>query len=706
MRSVYRLSLVVTASTAAIIPLASCFSSNKGSSGGFDAGSLPDVLLPDVNLPDAGTARYSVGGQVIGLVGSGLALIGDGVEPVTVMPPPTPGMAVPFTFRTLVPTGFPYRVTVQTQPTGPSQKCVVSAGDGNVGRGDVKTIVVNCSTDKFVVGGMAAGVEGPGLVLSDALGNNLTDTLAVGANGPFAFTTAIPSGGKYNVTVAGSPAFPAETCTVTQGTGTVTTGNVSTVSVNCIPNVYNVGGKVVGMTGTGLVLSDNMTDSLSVTANGAFQFMSPVTSGQPFAVAITTQPSGQVCSVSGSSGTVASSDVTTVVVNCNPNTFTVGGQVTNLVGAGLVLEDDTGSVSVGGDGYFSFPTPQANGSTYNVQVASQPSNPSQTCTVTGGSGSIAGANVNSVQVSCATASFTIGGQVSGLGQQCFSGVVDGGVSVASLPLSSPSDLVLKNGADSVTETTNGSFTFQTPVPGGGTYDVTVDTQPSGELCTILGNNGVADANVSGVMVSCQCAYTVSGCVWLAVGATATLENDGGDDLTVGPFTSPGCYPFTFATPIAAGGPYSVTASTPPAGADSCNTVSGTVSTTDVTGVQVTCTYPVTVNVQWSQDTLSNLGSFGSSPCGTVAAHSAQMRVADSDTGAVTPGVNGYTPNDITSEIVTLESLPLGVAYNISVTDSCGGTHSCLMNSDNCCGSGATSASGSVNGPVTLDAFCS
>ena len=45
------------------------------------------------------------------------------------------------------------------------------------------------------------------------------------------------------------------------------------------PTTYTIGGTVSGLTGTGLVLADNGGDNLPVTANGAFTFATPVTSG-------------------------------------------------------------------------------------------------------------------------------------------------------------------------------------------------------------------------------------------------------------------------------------------------------------------------------------------------------------------------------------------------------------------------------------------
>ena len=74
---------------------------------------------------------------------------------------------------------------------------------------------------------------------------------------------------------------------------------------------------------------------------------------------------------------------------CNNLKYQVGGTATGLSGSGLVLEDNGGnSLSISGNGGFAFGTGVQNGTAYSVTVATQPSNPTQTCTVYNGSGTI------------------------------------------------------------------------------------------------------------------------------------------------------------------------------------------------------------------------------------------------------------------------------------------------------------------------------
>jgi hypothetical protein len=69
----------------------------------------------------------------------------------------------------------------------------------------------------YAVGGTVSGLSGGGLVLR----NNGGDDLAVGANGPFTFTTPLRAGSMYAVTVAHQPTDSTLNCLVMNGVGRV-----------------------------------------------------------------------------------------------------------------------------------------------------------------------------------------------------------------------------------------------------------------------------------------------------------------------------------------------------------------------------------------------------------------------------------------------------------------------------------------------------
>ncbi|MGN6520131.1 MAG: hypothetical protein ACTHK2_11980, partial [Dokdonella sp.] len=127
------------------------------------------------------------------------------------------------------------------------------------------------------------------------------------------------------------------------------------------------------------------------------------------AVTVGTQPSGQTCSVANGSGTVSGANVTNVAVTCANSTFTIGGNVTGLLGNSVTLSlNGTESLPVASNGSFVFTTMLGSGASYAVTVQAQPTSPAEVCTVTGGSGTVAGANVTSVQVACSDRIFANG----------------------------------------------------------------------------------------------------------------------------------------------------------------------------------------------------------------------------------------------------------------------------------------------------------
>ena len=338
------------------------------------------------------------------------------------------------------------------------------------------------SGDFVTIGGSVSGLVGMGLVLR----NNGSDDIQVGMNGPFTFPAKVQSGGAYDVTIASAPSSPSQSCTVTNGSGTATGSAITDVMISCSTSTYGIGGTVVGLSGSGLVLTNGGADNLSVGMNGSFQFATKVASGSSFDVAVKTQPSsGGPCVVSGGTGTVGNADVTSVLINCAPGTYTVGGTISGLVGTVILQQNGGSDLNLTSDGTFAFAQTLAPGIMYSVTVANQPSYPprSQMCTVTNGSGTMGNANVTNVNIACMTKSYTVGGSVTG----------------------SSGPVVLKNnGGDQITVNAAGSFSFPTSVASGNTYSVTVATPPSGQTCTVSNGSGtVANGNVNDISVNCS-----------------------------------------------------------------------------------------------------------------------------------------------------------------------------------------------------------
>ena len=329
----------------------------------------------------------------------------------------------------------------------------------------------------YSIGGDLSGLSG-----SVTLQNNGTDDLVLSADGSFAFGTELESGSGYSVTVSSHPAT--QTCTVSNGSGTVADADVTDVSVSCVDvPTYSVGGTLSGLVGS-VTLQNNGGDDLVLGADGPFVFATELQSGQDYAVTVSSQPATQTCTVSNGSGTVADADIADVSVSCvTVAKFSVGGALTGLDGSITLQNNGTDDLVLTSDGAFTFAAKLESGSDYLVTVASQPA--TQECTVTNGSGTIAGADVSDVAVACEDVpAYSVGGTLSGLLGDTVT--------------------LLNNGGDPLDVTENGAFTFATDVKAGDSYSITVGSQPVGQHCTVVsgGTGTVSDAPIDDVVVDC------------------------------------------------------------------------------------------------------------------------------------------------------------------------------------------------------------
>ncbi|MCF8194634.1 MAG: Ig-like domain-containing protein [Polynucleobacter sp.] len=72
-------------------------------------------------------------------------------------------------------------------------------------------------------------------------------------------------------------------------------------------------------------------------------------------------------------------------------------------------------------------------------------------------------------------------------------------------------LILKNnGGDSLAVSANGSFIFATAIAFGGSYVVTVGTQPSEQICTVTSGSGAASTtNITNISISCRSNFEIA-----------------------------------------------------------------------------------------------------------------------------------------------------------------------------------------------------
>ena len=473
-----------------------------------------------------------------------------------------------FSFEDAVLDGTNYDITLYGSTT--NAECVLSNGAGTVSGADVTDLTVVC-TPKYTVGGTISGIYNTSSNGASALylnwvdGSGSDDTYGIVNDGSYTFSTSLYDGDSYNVT---QPSGTTHTCVVVNGSGIISGADIADIEVTCTPNDYLIGGTVTGLTGT-IELQNNSAESLSVSANGSFNFVNRVTFLGSYDVAITSQPAGQYCSISNNTDSLVpwyggwdGTDITDINVVCR-NTYSVGGTVSGLT-LPIQLQNNNGdTLFISTNGSFNFLSEIAEGFSYNVTVSSQTDG--QVCSVSNGSGTMLAADVTGVAISCVPG-HTIGGSVSGLTQ----------------PIQ-----LQNNGVDTVSVSSNGVFTFPSPLLEGETYNVTVSMQTEGQVCSVSNGTGaMPGSNVANVSVNCVSGYTVGGTVSGLSGALV-LRNNNADDLTL---TASG--EFVFSQPLSDGASYAVSILTKPELLE-CSIINGNgvVSSANISAISVNCVNP-------------------------------------------------------------------------------------------------------------------
>jgi len=535
------------------------------------------------------------------------------------------------------------------------------------------------------------------------LQNNGGDDLSLSAGGTSSFTTSLSDGANYDVTVLSQPT--GANCAVTNGSGVVAGANVN-ISVDCVAVTYSVGGTLTGLDASqAITLQNNGIDDLTLSADGAFNFVTPIIDGTSFNITVSVQPIGQVCTVSNGNGAVSGADDSNASVNCVTGAINISGSAIddNDNGlAGVTIEarsatDDSvlsTTTSGGANGNFSIAVMpsqdfylHANGGvvasinyySINLQIQNETADRSgiqffmtptaivDSVVASGAIGSVtlntdavfflefidandfgvAGISVTSTPTIAniwydqdgagtysltgpsttnttpavlgyvvnpganATYAFSLTGNTSAIGIDTnlslrmipgeLSAPIEGVGSLQSYTISTTvtdpttalsggNQLILENnGGDALTIDAAGTYTFSTSVVSGGSYVVSVATQPVGVTCTASNNTGtIANANITDVAVSCDSSVlaiggTVTG---LASNESLVLQNNGVDDLNVAADGG-----FTFASLMANGAGYNVTVSTQPV-TQSCSVTNGTGTATtaagDVTDIVINC----------------------------------------------------------------------------------------------------------------------
>ncbi|MFC0350836.1 hypothetical protein [Undibacterium danionis] len=244
-----------------------------------------------------GFVYTTVGGTVKGLTTDGkstLVLVDEAGYNTT--------LTADGTFSFKVASNAAYNISVYTQPN--PVNCVVSNGSGKMtGEAPVSNISVNCSPN-IPLSGVLTGLDSTKTL---QLAVNDVQQTAITANGAFDLQTYVVNKKAYEVKVSIPPA--AQVCTVQNGKGTADINNLAAaknIAIDCIAGVP-VGGTLAGLkVGTVLGLTNNGTDVRNMLADGTFTFNFSLLDGAAYDVQVSTQPTGQKCTVTNGTGKASS----------------------------------------------------------------------------------------------------------------------------------------------------------------------------------------------------------------------------------------------------------------------------------------------------------------------------------------------------------------------------------------------------------------
>ncbi|MCW7458400.1 hypothetical protein ND856_16275 [Leptospira bandrabouensis] len=261
------------------------------------------------SLTSAGpSGPFKISFTVSGLLGSGLVVnLNSGSETLTI------NADGKYDFSTVLSSGNNFNVSIQTQPTLPTQTCSVSGGSGVVGKGNIDSILINCDPLRYALSGTITGLDGvTGLVLTNSFDGS-TRSVAV-SSGTFAFTQTYLDGTSYNVSVTTQPNHPVQNCVTANGVGVIAGADITNINITCTSTAFPIEVKVVGMSSGTLAIRNNNSEILTIATNGTHMFPTDVVINNTYNLQVTSQPTNHQCVLSPSTGVVTTS--ITVTANC------------------------------------------------------------------------------------------------------------------------------------------------------------------------------------------------------------------------------------------------------------------------------------------------------------------------------------------------------------------------------------------------------
>ena len=277
-------------------------------------------------------AKYTIGGTVTGLRGSGLVLENNSGNDLSVTANGS------FTFGSGVVNDDAYAVTVKTQPSNPAQTCSVSNGAGAVDKADITNVLVNCTQAgrfAYVANQTANTISAYSIAASGALtgiggspfisDGTTPSAVAVDPNGTFLY---VANNGSNDVSVY---AIADDTGILTSaGVGFPAGNGPIAVTVDPTDRYLYVAN-----------LADNTVSAFAIQSGG----LATAISGSPFAVgaepiSLRTDPTGRYLYVAN----YADGTVTVFAIDSTTGALTeiAGSPFGAGVGADSVVIDPTG----------------------------------------------------------------------------------------------------------------------------------------------------------------------------------------------------------------------------------------------------------------------------------------------------------------------------------------------------------------------------
>ncbi len=185
-------------------------------------------------------------------------------------------------------------------------------------------------SSNLLLGGIVTGLTKSGLSVQN--GNGTPLEIPAGASS-FGFSQLLSSDESFDVKIVTQPT--GAKCSVSDGKGTTGSFDITSVRIICVTNTYNLGGTITGtLDVNGLVLA-NGKETKAIKAGATSFTMSAqkddgtplvaadgsvagkVADGAPYGITVYQQPLPRICTVANGVGTMGSSDINNVIVNCN-----------------------------------------------------------------------------------------------------------------------------------------------------------------------------------------------------------------------------------------------------------------------------------------------------------------------------------------------------------------------------------------------------